>query len=62
MKKLVLASLIALSSQLALAATTQDTVNAEFAKIEEMVKANNMTGAYQALEKTGEIWQPASHV
>lgn len=46
MKKLVLASLIALTSQLALAATTQDTINPEFAKIEEMVKANNMTGAF----------------
>ncbi|HRM30248.1 MAG TPA: tetratricopeptide repeat protein [Acinetobacter johnsonii] len=51
MKKIVLASLIALTSQLALATTTQDTINPEFAKIEEMVKANNMTGAYQALEK-----------
>lgn len=44
MKKIVLASLIALSSQLALAASTQDTINPEFAKIEEMVKANNMAG------------------
>ena len=51
MKKIVLASLIALSSQLALAASTQDTINPEFAKIEEMVKANNMAVAYQALEK-----------
>ena len=47
MKKIVLASLIALSSQLALAATTQETINPEFAKIEEMVKANNMTGHVQ---------------
>ena len=58
MKKIVLASLIALSSQLALAATTQDTVNPEFAKIEEMVKANNMAGAYQALEKLAKSGNP----
>ena len=58
MKKIVLASLIALSSQLALAATTQDTINPEFAKIEEMVKANNMTGAYQALEKLAKSGNP----
>ena len=58
MKKLVLASLIALSSQLALAATTQDTINPEFAKIEEMVKANNMAGAYQALEKLAKSGNP----
>ena len=58
MKKIVLASLIALSGQLALAATTQDTINPEFAKIEEMVKANNMTGAYQALEKLAKSGNP----
>ncbi|MDH1704375.1 tetratricopeptide repeat protein [Acinetobacter johnsonii] len=58
MKKIVLASLIALSSQLALAATTQDTINPEFAKIEEMVKANNMAGAYQALEKLAKSGNP----
>ena len=58
MKKIVLASLIALSSQLALAATTQDNINPEFAKIEEMVKANNMTGAYQALEKLAKSGNP----
>lgn len=58
MKKLVLASLIALSSQLALAASTPDTINPEFAKIEEMVKANNMTGAYQALEKLAKSGNP----
>ena len=58
MKKIVLASLIALSSQLALAATTQDTINPEFAKIEEMVKANNMRGAYQALEKLAKSGNP----
>ena len=58
MKKIVLASLIALSSQLALAASTQDTINPEFAKIEEMVKANNMTGAYQALEKLAKSGNP----
>ena len=58
MKKIVLASLIALTGQLALAATTQDTINPEFAKIEEMVKANNMTGAYQALEKLAKSGNP----
>ena len=58
MKKIVLASLIALSSQLALAATTQETINPEFAKIEEMVKANNMAGAYQALEKLAKSGNP----
>ena len=58
MKKIVLASLIALSSQLALAASTQDTINPEFAKIKEMVKANNMAGAYQALEKLAKSGNP----
>ena len=58
MKKIVLASLIALSSQLALTASTQDTINPEFAKIEEMVKANNMAGAYQALEKLAKSGNP----
>ena len=58
MKKLVLASLIALTSQLALAATTQETINPEFAKIEEMVKANNMSGAYQTLEKLAKSGNP----
>ena len=58
MKKIVLASLIALSSQLALAASTQETINPEFAKIEEMVKANNMAGAYQALEKLAKSGNP----
>lgn len=62
MKKIVLASLIALSSQLALAASTQDTINPEFAKIEEMVKANNMAGGISGFRKTGKVWQPTSHV
>jgi TPR repeat protein len=51
MKKLLLAGLIALSSQFAAAETNTQSIDPEFAKIESMVKANNMTGAYQALDK-----------
>lgn len=52
MKKILCAGLIALSSQFALAAEAPAAgVDPEFAKIETMVKANNMTGAYQALDK-----------
>ncbi|WP_374667325.1 tetratricopeptide repeat protein [Acinetobacter sp.] len=51
MKKLLLAGLIALSSQWALAEAPANGVDPEFAKIEEMVKAKNLTGAYKALEK-----------
>ena len=52
MKKIILAGLIALSSQFALA-ETQSKIDPAFVQVEEMVKANNMTGAYQALEKLG---------
>lgn len=51
MKKLLLAGLIALSSQFVAAETSTPSMDPEFAKIESMVKANNMTGAYQALDK-----------
>jgi len=49
MKKILLAGLIALSSQFALAGMDTKSIDPEFVKIEAMVKANNLTGAYQAL-------------
>lgn len=51
MKKVLLAALIALSSQFAAADAKTQNADPEFEKIESMVKANNMTGAYQALDK-----------
>ncbi|MGA8882685.1 MAG: tetratricopeptide repeat protein [Acinetobacter sp.] len=51
MKKILFAGLIALSSQFALAGMDTKSIDPEFVKIEAMVKANNLTGAYQALEK-----------
>lgn len=51
MKKILLAGLIALSSQFVLAEAPASSTDPEFAKIEAMVKAKNLTGAYQALEK-----------
>ncbi len=51
MKKILFAGLIALSSQFALAEAPANSTDPEFAKIEAMVKAKNLTGAYQALEK-----------
>lgn len=51
MKKIILVSILALTTQFALADTKAATVDPEFAKIEAMVKAKNMTGAYQALSK-----------
>lgn len=51
MKKILLAGLITLSSQFALAEMDTQSIDPEFVKIESMVKAKNMTGAYQALEK-----------
>ena len=51
MKKIILASIIALSSQFTLAEIDTKSIDPEFAKIEALVKAKNMAGAYQALEK-----------
>ena len=52
MKKIIFASLIALSSHRAFAAEAAPAaIDPAFAKIEEMVKAKNMTGAYQELDK-----------
>ncbi|WP_174558608.1 tetratricopeptide repeat protein [Acinetobacter bouvetii] len=51
MKKIILASLIALSSNFAMAEMATNSVDPAFAKIESMVKANNMKGAYQELDK-----------
>jgi hypothetical protein len=51
MKKLVLAAILAVSSQFALANTSNAPVDPQFAKIEEMVNAKNFKGAYDALSK-----------
>ena len=51
MKKLVLAAILAVSSQFALATTSNAPVDPQFAKIEEMVNAKNFKGAYDALSK-----------
>ena len=49
MKKILLASLLAMTAQFAAAETKPATIDPEFAKIEAMVKAKDMKGAYQAL-------------
>ena len=51
MKKILLASILAMSTQLAFAETKTDAVDPEFAKVEAMVKAKDMNGAYQTLSK-----------
>lgn len=51
MKKLVLAAVLALSAQFALANTVKDQVDPQFQKVEAMVKANNFKGAYDALNQ-----------
>jgi len=51
MKKLVLATVLALSAQFALANTVKDQVDPQFQKVEAMVKANNFKGAYDALNQ-----------
>lgn len=58
MKKIILASILALSSHLALAEMTSNSVDPAFAKIESLVKANDMTGAYQELEKLAKSGNP----
>ena len=58
MKKIILASILALSSHLALAEMTSNSVDPDFAKIESLVKANDMTGAYQELEKLAKSGNP----
>lgn len=50
-KKLVLAAILAVSAQFTLANTAAVPVDPQFTKIEEMVKANNFKGAYEALNK-----------
>lgn len=51
MKKILLATLITLSAQFAVANTQTQTIDPEFEKIESMVQAKNYSGAYQALDK-----------
>lgn len=51
MKKILLASLITLAAQFASADMATTSVDPEFAKIEALVKAQNMPAAYQALDK-----------
>ena len=51
MKRIILASLIALSSSFAMAEMTTTSVDPAFAKVETLVKANDMKGAYQELDK-----------
>ena len=58
MKKIILASIIALSSHLAMAEMATNSVDPAFAKIEALVKANNMKGAYQELEKLAKAGNP----
>lgn len=62
MKKIILASILALSSHLTLAeiATNSNDPNVapEFAKIEALIKAKNMQGAYQELEKLAKTGNP----
>lgn len=53
MKKIILASIIAFSSHLAMAEMATNSVDPAFAKIEALVKANDMKGAYQELAKAG---------
>ncbi|OTG78997.1 hypothetical protein B9T33_13615 [Acinetobacter sp. ANC 5054] len=51
MKKILLASILAMSAQFAAAETKPAAVDPEFAKIEALVQAKDMNGAYQALSK-----------
>ena len=58
MKKIILASIIALSSNFALAETATTSVDPALAKVEAMVKAKNMKGAYQELDKLAKTGNP----
>ena len=62
MKKIILASILALSSHLTLAEVATNSNNAnvapEFAKIEALINAKNMQGAYQELEKLAKTGNP----
>ena len=58
MKKIILASIIALSSHLAMAEMATNSVDPAFAKIEALVKSNDMKGAYQELEKLAKAGNP----
>ena len=58
MKKIILASIIALSSHLAMAEMATNSVDPAFAKIEALVKANDMKGAYQELDKLAKAGNP----
>lgn len=58
MKKIILASIIALSSNFALAETAKPSIDPAFAKIETMVKAKDMKGAYQELDKLAKTGNP----
>lgn len=58
MKKIILASIIALSSNFALAETAKPSIDPAFAKIETLVKAKDMKGAYQELDKLAKTGNP----
>lgn len=51
MKKIILAALIALSSQYALANSKADAIDPQFAKVEALVKANDFKGAFTILNE-----------
>jgi TPR repeat protein len=51
MKKLVLATILAMSTQWVLANTASPTIDPQFAKVEELVKANNFKAAYEILNQ-----------
>lgn len=57
MKKILIASLLALSSFVAVAAE-QPTVNPAFSKADEYIKAQNYTGAYQELDRLAKTGNP----
>lgn len=62
MKKIILASLVALSSSLTLAegatSSKEQKIAPEFAQIDALMKANNMQGAYQELDKLAKTGNP----
>lgn len=51
MKKIILAALLAVSSQYVLANSKTDTVDPQFAKVESLVKANDFKSAYSLLNE-----------
>ena len=51
MKKIILAALLAVSSQYVLANSKTETVDPQFTKVESLVKANDFKGAYNLLNE-----------